>query len=328
MTEEEKKHQKELWKQDRIRERREEWEKIRSMGTGAKLQYFWDYYKIVLVFAAALILVLYLAVTMIQGFRMHALLYACFLNVEELDPDTETLLADYVEARGGKKKTEQIVFDSSVFIDPDSTGTTQQDVAAAIKITSYTGAGALDVFLAPPYVTAYEQESGMLMNLEDVLTKEEIKRLGDAGFLYYASEPETDRVTGELVQTEKPSVESAGAGKDETAQAKAAADDVRAGAGEDETAQAKAAADDVRAGAGKEETAQTKEYALNTRAGDGMHIYAVRIDPAGVIGRYDIYADHSQVWFSIIGNTPRSEEAVRFLHFLLAEEEPGTQTGS
>ena len=56
MTEEEKKQQNEHWKQDRIRARREEWEKIRKLGPGAKLQYLWDYYKIVLALAAALLL--------------------------------------------------------------------------------------------------------------------------------------------------------------------------------------------------------------------------------------------------------------------------------
>ena len=147
MTEEEKKQQKELWKQDRIRARREEWKKIKSMGTGAKLQYLWDYYKIVLAIAIGLAFTAYLIVTIIQGSRMSTILYTCFLNVDELDPDTETLREDYIRARGGTKKTENITFDSSVVVNPDSTGTTQQDVAASIKITSYTGAGALDVFL-------------------------------------------------------------------------------------------------------------------------------------------------------------------------------------
>jgi hypothetical protein len=40
-----------------------------------------------------------------------------------------------------------------------------------------------------------------------------------------------------------------------------------------------------------------------------------------VIGDYSIYADR-QVWFSIIGNSSRTEEALRFLHFLLGRETP------
>ena len=89
MTEEEKKHQKELWKQDRIRARHEEWRKIRSMGAGAKLQYFWDYYKIVLVIAASILLIAYLAVTIIHGSRTRTLLYACFLNADELEKECQ-----------------------------------------------------------------------------------------------------------------------------------------------------------------------------------------------------------------------------------------------
>ena len=63
------------------------------------------------------------------------------------------------------------------------------------------------------------------------------------------------------------------------------------------------------------------EYALNTDPEKGKHIYAVRVDQAGVLGRFPIYADR-QVWFSIIGNTSRTEEALGFLHFLLGEKAP------
>lgn len=302
MTEEEKKQQKELWKQDRIRARREEWKKIKSMGTGAKLQYLWDYYKIVLAIAIGLAFTAYLIVTIIQGSRMSTILYTCFLNVDELDPDTETLREDYIRARGGTKKTENITFDSSVVVNPDSTGTTQQDVAASIKITSYTGAGALDVFLAPPNVTEYEQENGMLLKLDDILTKEEIEELGDAGYLYYKAEPETDRLSGALVQTEL-------SGKDANSQ----------NAGE----KGETAKDDSAGGT----LDQEEEYSLNTRPEDGMHIYAVRIDPSGVIGQYDIYDADTQVWFSVIGNTSRREEAARFLRFLLGETQYSTEEG-
>lgn len=241
MTEEEKKHQKELWKQDRIRQRHEEWEKIKGLGFGARLQYLWDYYKIVLAIAAAAALVVYLIVTMIQGSRTETLLYVCVLNADELDPDTEHLQEDYIKARGGLEKMQNMVFDASIYVNPDATGTSQQDVAAAIKITSYVGAKSLDAFLAPFNVTEYEQEGGMLLALDEILTQEEIDALGEAGCLYYAKES------------------------------------------------------------------------------DQEHIFAVRIDQAGVIGNYDIYGEE-QVWFSMIGNSTRIEETARLLHFLLGEE--------
>lgn len=263
MTEEEKKYQKELWKQDRILARREEWKKIRKLGPGARLQYFWDYYKFVLVIAAACVIVVYLTVTMIQGARTHTLLYVCFLNTDALDPDTETLQEDYIENRGGLEKNEEMVFDSSVFIDPNASGTSQRDVAASIKITSYVGAGTLDAFLAPSDVTVYEQENGMLLQLEKILSEEEIASLSESGRLYYEKEPETEVQNAE----------------------------------------------------------RSAEASLNTQAGDGMHIYAVRVDDADVLRNYDIYAEDKPVWFSVIGNSDRTEEAARFLRFLLGQEE-------
>ena len=292
MTEEEKKQQKELWKQDRIRARREEWEKIRKLGPGAKLQYLWDYYKIVLALAAALVLVIYLAVTMIQGARTSTLLYACFLNTDTLDPDTETLQNDYIEARGGIKKLQNMVFDSSVWVNPDSPGTSQQDVAASIKITSYVGAGALDVFLAPSYVTKFEQENGMLMDLGKLLTEEEIRTLSEAGYLYYDKVPETENLSRDQ-----------GGMKQEEA------------AGEETEQMGNAGTSEGHAGP----VSGQEEVALPTQPGEGMHIYAVRIDPSGVIGNYDIYAPGRQVWFSIVGNSGRAEESIQFLRFLLGK---------
>lgn len=311
MTEEEKKQQKELWKQDRIRARREEWEKIRKLGPGAKLQYLWDYYKIVLALAAALVLVIYLAVTMIQGARTSTLLYACFLNTDTLDPDTETLQNDYIEARGGIKKLQNMVFDSSVWVNPDSPGTSQQDVAASIKITSYVGAGALDVFLAPSYVTKFEQENGLLMDLGKLLTEEEIRTLSEAGYLYYDKVPETENLSrdqGRLKQEE--------AAKEETETEQTGNDGAQTRLMKE--TESEILPDRTSEGAFGPASGQ-EEVALPTQPGEGMHIYAVRIDPSGVIGNYDIYAPDRQVWFSIVGNSGRAEESIQFLRFLLGK---------
>ena len=59
MTDEELKREKELRKQDQARARKEEWEKIRSLGTGARIRYFWDYYKFVLVIGFFVIMAVY-----------------------------------------------------------------------------------------------------------------------------------------------------------------------------------------------------------------------------------------------------------------------------
>ena len=276
MTEEEKKHQKELWKLDRIQARREEWEKIRKLGAGARIQYFWDYYKFVLVIIAGAALAVWLVFNVILGMRTEFLLYVCVLNSEELDPDVEHLQEAYVRSRGGVEGMQEIVLDSSIYVNPDAAGTTQHDVAVTMKIAAYVGAGKVDAFLAPPYVTQYEQKNGMYQPLEGLLTTEEIRELGAAGCLYYADEPETESPSAMEYETHPVT------------------------------------------GGRQDSGAKDGAYALNTQPSDGSHIYAVRVDQAGVIGQYPIYAD-AEVWFGLIGNAPHTEEAMRFLHFLLGK---------
>ena len=311
MTDEEKKQQKELWKQDQIRERQEEWQKIKSLGFGARLQYFWDYYKIVLVIVIIAVFVIYLIVNMIQGARTQTLLYACFLNSDELDPDTEGLRDAYIRERGELGKMQEITFDSSIYVDPYASGTSQRDVATMIKITSFVGAGAVDVFLTPSHVTEFEQKNDLFMPLENVLTPEEIKTLGEAGCLYYADEPEPDTEdTGWETGTQE-------AGSAEGSVQEAGTQEAGTAAGSSEKSEARTA--QTIPGGGMQSS--DGEYALNTDPEKGKHIYAVRVDQAGVLGRFPIYADR-QVWFSIIGNTSRTEEALGFLHFLLGEKAP------
>ena len=202
MTEEEKRKEKEYLKLEAQKARREEWEKIRSLGTGAKIQYFWDYYKIVLVLAVVLITVIYIIVNMVIGFRTHVLLYTSILNVNELDPDTGRLTSDFAEYAGGIKKREKIEFDTSIHLDPNSSGTSQAEVANTMKMTALLQTGILDTCLAPGETMQFLQEQGMFLKAE----------YQDSGYLYYAPEPLYDEETGALIlpQTEGDGEETSG----------------------------------------------------------------------------------------------------------------------
>ena len=212
MTEEEKRKEKEYLKQEAQKARREEWEKIRSLGTGAKIQYFWDYYKIVLVLAVVLITVIYIIVNMVIGFRTHVLLYTSILNVDELNPDIGRLTSDFAEYTGGIKKREKIEFDASIRLDPNSSGTSQADVANTMKMTALLQTGILDTCLAPGETMQFLQEQGMFMSLDDLLDEDLKAEYQDSGYLYYAPEPLYDEETGALIlpQTEGDGEETSG----------------------------------------------------------------------------------------------------------------------
>ena len=210
MTEEEKRKEKEYLKLEAQKARREEWSKIRSLGTGAKIQYFWDYYKIVLVLAVVLITVIYIIVNMVIGFRTHVLLYTSILNVNELDPDTGRLTSDFAEYAGGIKKREKIEFDTSIHLDPNSSGTSQAEVANTMKMTALLQTGILDTCLAPGETMQFLQEQGMFMSLDDLLDEDLKAEYQDSGYLYYAPEPLYDEETGAPIEDFDPELHTAG----------------------------------------------------------------------------------------------------------------------
>ncbi len=305
MTKEEKKQQDELWKQDKIKERKEEWEKIKNLGFGARLGYFWDYYKFILIIIAIILFIIYMIMNVIRGLNTDMILYVCAINSDDLAPNTDQLKADYIEARGGKKSSEEMTIDTSVYLNPNGNGTSQQDVAASVKITSYVGSGSMDVFLAPADVADFEQTNGFYKPLDDLLTEEEISRLGQEGCLYYETEPETDE-NGILVLHQFSETDF---GPQEGGSAETEPDDGTGENGKEQTADSETM---------PVEEAET-EMVLNTEPGDGKKIFAVRVDQGGLLEKYDLYYDRP-IWFSIIGNSSHTEEAIRFLHFLLGED--------
>lgn len=267
MTEEEKRKEKEYLKQEAAKARKEEWEKIRSLGTGARIRYFWDYYKFVLVIGFFVIMAVYFIANMIIGSRIERLLYTCIMNVDEIDADSELLAKDFEQSLGGIGKWERVEFDLSLRIDPDSSGTSQADVANTMKMTALLQTGTLDVCIAPPAVTRFLQEQGMLLELDELPESEWDLGAVAEDCLYYAPEPLYDEETGELIL---PQTEADG-------------------------------------------SAQTGE--ISERA---EHLYAVRIDQAGVLQRYGIHVGN-EVWFSVIGSSDHTEMASKLFDFLLGQ---------
>ena len=72
---------------------KEEWEKIRSLGAGARVRYFWDYYKFVLVigfFVPMIIGVLITETVHLKGFFRMAVYFPNIIMTDFLVADSET----------------------------------------------------------------------------------------------------------------------------------------------------------------------------------------------------------------------------------------------
>ncbi len=276
MTEEEIKREKELRKLDRAKARAEEWNKIRSLGAGARIRYFWDYYRIVLVFLLIMIATGYVILTMIRGAGTKTLLYTCILNVDEPDPDAEGLTEDFAQSIGGIGKHDEIVFDTSIRTDPEAVGISQLDVANTMKMTALLQSAILDVCLAPPEVMEYLQEQGMLLELDDLLDNEAKAEFSESDCLYYAPEPLYDEETGELILPETELKE--------------------------------------------EDTKNGHEPEQSGTQERDTYIYAVRVDQEGILNRYGIH-EGKETWFSVAGNSQRTEMAMKLLDYLLGKTE-------
>ena len=199
------------------------------------------------------------------------------------------MLADFKERIGGIDERRQLItFDTSLYIDPYSSGMTQQAVTASMKMTTLVHAGMLDALIAPGDVTDYLQQSGYLLALDDILDEELIERLTEAGCLYYDDEPPQ-------ILTEMPEEEL----KDGDGTASAAADTEPEGDGK----------------AGD----RTAVYAANTEPEEGQKIYAVRVDQTGTLGRYGLY-NGEEAWFSMTGSVRHPEMAKQLLSLRLEEE--------
>jgi len=298
MTDEEKKRERELDQRDRRQARRQEWEKIKSLGWKARVQYFWDYYKFVLVIIFVAVLVISIVRNMIIGAVTNDLLNVSVLNPDVVGSDTAQLEEDFIVASGGVGKNEEISFDSTISIVPD--GTTQMDTTGYMKLFVYAAAGSIDVVLAPESIIDFVQEKGMLIEMEDLLGGERIAEYEADGALYRDTvPPEEDGSLGtEASQTEEMAA----------AEESLISSESGAAAGETEL-EGSAAADTPSEDGMASEAAQEEE----------TYIYGIRIDQYGVIGNYDLYSDEP-VYLGVIGNTNHEDYVLKFIDFMSGKE--------
>jgi hypothetical protein len=277
MTEEEERIEMELRRQDRQRARQEEWEKIKSLGWGARIGYFWDYYKFVLVVLIFVIVSISIVRTMIIGSMTDMILEVSVLNTDTLASDAALLREDFVEYLGGLGKHEEIQIDTSVNVVENARS--QADMMGDMKLTVFAAAGELDVCLAPENIMIYLQKKGMFRSWDDLLTEEQ--RSLWAPEFYMCPDPDqkalTDQALGTGGESEKDPQEE---GPDS------------------------ASAADSDEGDGKADSFKSQE-----------HIYGIRVDENGILDNYIFYGEEP-VYLCVVGNT-RHEDTVRtFLEFM------------
>ncbi|MBR4981083.1 MAG: hypothetical protein IKY94_00790 [Lachnospiraceae bacterium] len=164
-------------------------EKLNDQPFSKKLEYFWDYYKvhtIITVFLACMFgSILHSIITQKETVLSIAYINA-FPNIED-----EIFIEDFEAYLGLNLKKQQVVLDSTYYI--DDTSTSPYAATYSQKFSTNAMAGKLDVVLADSTNFDFYGNQGFFQNLNLILPSEILEKYTDK--LYYADLPtdETDQ---------------------------------------------------------------------------------------------------------------------------------------
>lgn len=190
MTDQERKLEEKQQKEARKERRDRELEKIRSMHGKARLQYLWDYYKIVLIFVFFALVALSILVTVIRGIGTERVLQVGVISPDQAADDS-MIRPDFEQYLGGLKKKQELVFDLSINIQPDA-DYSQIAQVADVKLQVSVSSGLMDAVLVPEKAFAYLQEKGYFLSLDDLLSPDKAVLYEEKGDLAFGEKPDPD----------------------------------------------------------------------------------------------------------------------------------------
>ena len=166
-------------------------EKLTDQPFSKKWEYFWDYYKvhtIVIVFLACMFgSILHTIMTQKETVLSIAYINA-FPNIED-----EVFIEDFESYLGLNHKRQQVVLDSTYYI--DDTSTSPYAATYSQKFSTNAMAGKLDVVLADSTNFDFYGNQGFFQDLNQILPPEILAKYD--GHLYYADLP-TDETAGKV----------------------------------------------------------------------------------------------------------------------------------
>ena len=191
-SENRKKEKKDDWLWEEKKQKwREEKKTFRSLSLSGKLQYFWDYYKFVLIILLVLIIAVHEGIGIVRRSNTKKLLAIALMNTYYGQEEAEFMRKRFEEELGAGK-WETVELDASVSIDPEIE-LSQSNMAAQVKLIGLNESRDLDVVIFPERVLDWMQNQGILMPMEEIIDEEEFKDLGldlVRGYERFFSEPD------------------------------------------------------------------------------------------------------------------------------------------
>lgn len=153
--------------------------KVRKKGFKAMVSYFWDYYKvptavIIVIALFSFYLIRDMASNLPYGF------YAMMIN-STMHPDGEVIGEDFAGYAGIDTSSYNVLIDTNQTLSTNSYNT--YDVSTQERIMAITAAGDLDVMIADQSVFEQYARNSYMTDLRDLMSEDELKKYD--GYIYY-----------------------------------------------------------------------------------------------------------------------------------------------
>lgn len=151
---------------------REERQSIKDGTPKQKYQYFKDYYRTPLIIA--ILCIIFIGSLLYQFFtKKDYAFYGILLNSSAYN-ENEWFLEDFADYAGISTEEYNLMLDSSAGF--KSSYTDEETMFTIQKVSTYTGAGDLDILMGAGDAFSYYSNSPMLQDLREVLTEEQIAK--------------------------------------------------------------------------------------------------------------------------------------------------------
>lgn len=142
-----------------------EWKKVKGLSGGKKIEYLWTYYKYWLLVLAAVVFVIYFAVSVYQNARRNPILSVAIVDANwQNETGFEQLSSGLLEAMGTGDKYEEVALDTSV--------ASMESPENMMKATVTIAGGELDLVVCGREFYDHYSEQGAFADWKDILGDE------------------------------------------------------------------------------------------------------------------------------------------------------------
>ena len=154
---------------------------FKELSFKKKLEYIWDYYKIMIITICGVILLAIVVVPQIIENMKPTKLYVTMINTEWTDDDMEPLFEEFSNEYDIDREEYKLVSDTSTIINHNKPD--QNSVDSAQKIAALIGNKTMDVFVSDLVTHDTYSDKGSFYDLRKILDEEFIEQYKD--ILYY-----------------------------------------------------------------------------------------------------------------------------------------------